>query len=66
MSSLKAIEVLGQPVDALQVQSIAYWYSMWSHRRDGLWKGFVQVDLDSAQDADARAVLNISGGAHYE
>ena len=58
--------VLGQPVDALQVQSIAYWYSMWSHRRDGLWKGFVQVDLDSAQDADARAVLNISGGAHYE
>ncbi len=58
--------VLGQPVDARQVQSIAYWYSMWSHRRDGLWKGFVQVDLDPSQDADARAVLNISGGAQHE
>lgn len=57
--------VLGQPVDARQVQSIAYWYSMWSHRRDGLWKGFVQVDLDPSQDADARAVLNISGGAQH-
>ncbi len=58
--------VLGQPVDARQVQSISYWYSMWSHRRDGLWKGFVQVDLDPSQDADARAVLNISGGACHE
>lgn len=58
--------VLGQPVDARQVQCIAYWYSMWSHRREGLWKGFVQVDLDSSQDANARAVLNIGGGAHHE
>ena len=58
--------VLGQPVDARQVQSIAYWYSMWSHRRDGLWKGFVQVDMDPSQDADARAFLNISGGAQHE
>jgi hypothetical protein len=58
--------VLGQPVDVRQVQSISYWYSMWSHRRDGLWKGFVQVDLDSSQDAEARAVLNISGGARHE
>lgn len=57
--------VLGQPVDARQVQIIAYWYSMWSHRRDGLWKGFVQVDLDPSQDSDARAVLNISGGAQH-
>jgi hypothetical protein len=52
--------MLGQPVDARQVQSITYWYSMWSHRRDGLWKGFVQVDLNPSQDPDARTVLNIS------
>lgn len=44
--------VLGQPVDARQVQSIAYWYSMRSHRRDGLWKGFVQVDLDPKGEFD--------------
>jgi len=58
--------VLGQPVDAHQVQSISYWYSMWSHRRDGLWKGFVQVDLDPSQDAISRAALNLCGGAHHE
>lgn len=57
---------LGQPVDALHVQIITYWYSMWSHRRDGLWKGFVQVDLAPSEDDDARAVLNISGGARHE
>lgn len=57
---------LGHPLDALQVQNISYWYSMWSHRRDGLWKGFVQVDLDPSGDADARAILNISGGLHHE
>mgnify|MGYP000981938932 CR=1 FL=1 len=57
---------LGQPVDALRVKIITYWYSMWSHRRDGLWKGFVQVDLNPLQDADARAILNISGGTRHE
>lgn len=57
--------VLGQPTDRWQVRNIAYWYSMWSHRRDGLWKGFVQVELDPAQDGDARAVLNLAGGVHH-
>ncbi|AAM71918.1 MAG TPA: hypothetical protein DEB17_02130 [Chlorobaculum sp.] len=48
--------VLGQPTNNWHVKNITYWYSMWSHRRDGLWKGFVQVDLDPAQDGPARAV----------
>lgn len=58
--------VLGQPTDHWQVKNIAYWYSLWSHRRDGLWKGFVQVDLDPSQDGDARAILNLAGGIHHE
>ena len=58
--------VLGQPTDHWQVKNIAYWYSLWSHRRDGLWKGFVQVDLDPAQDDDARAVLSLAGGVHHD
>lgn len=36
------------------VKVIAYWYSLWSHRRDDSWKGFVQVDLDPEQDAAVR------------
>jgi len=58
--------VLGQPTDQWQVKNIAYWYSLWSHRRDGLWKGFAQVDLDPSQDGDARAILNLAGGIHHE
>ncbi len=50
--------VLGEPNDALQIRLISYWYSMWSHRRDGLWKGFIQVDLDPQEDVSARLVLS--------
>ncbi|MCB9933237.1 MAG: hypothetical protein H6841_07445 [Planctomycetes bacterium] len=53
--------VLGQPTGQPQVKTVAYWYSMWSHRRSGLWKGFVQVSLDPAQDAAARALLTTAG-----
>nr|WP_198036280.1 hypothetical protein [Cupriavidus taiwanensis] len=35
----------------------AYWYSIWAHRRNSQWKGFLQVDLDPAEDADALAEL---------
>lgn len=31
----------------------AYWYSMWSHRRNQAWKGYLQVDLNPAQDQEA-------------
>lgn len=31
----------------------AYWYSVWSHRRNQLWKGFVQVDLAPGEDTFA-------------
>ncbi len=58
--------VLGDPMDSLKVKIISYWYSMWSHRRDGLWKGFVQVDLDPSQDIDASAILDSDGGLTYE
>lgn len=57
--------MLGNPINAAVVQEISYWYSMWSHRREGLWKGFVQVDLDPSQDDDARAVLTLSGGTPH-
>lgn len=56
--------VLGKEMTAASVREISYWYSMWSHRRDDLWKGFVQVDLNPQQDVDALAFLpSLSGGA---
>jgi hypothetical protein len=39
------------------VHRSAYWYSVWSHRRNQLWKGFVQIDLSPAEDASASAIL---------
>lgn len=57
---------IGGKLDAESIKRVAYWYSMWSHRRDGLWKGFIHVELDPSQDADARAILNLHGGIHHE
>lgn len=55
---------LGGSFGVWQVKNISYWYSMWSHRRNGLWKGFVQVDIDPSQDSSARAILDANGGIH--
>jgi hypothetical protein len=52
--------MLGLPVDNKEIKTINYWYSMWSHRRNGLWKGFVQIDLDPSQDAEANKILEIN------
>lgn len=47
---------LGMDAERLTRQT-AYWYSVWSHRRNQLWKGFVQVDLAPAEDTVAAATL---------
>lgn len=54
--------VLGKAMDADRVQEISYWYSMWSHRRNGLWKGFVQVSLDPSEDVAALPYFPIISG----
>jgi len=42
---------------AYLVERSAYWYSLWSHRRNGQWKGYLQIDLLATDDAPARAEL---------
>ncbi len=42
----------------LLVSRSCYWYSVWSHRRDLNWKGFVQVDLEPNNDTTALQLLN--------
>jgi hypothetical protein len=44
--------MLGHLAKVERIKKITYWYSMWSHRRNGLWKGFVQIDLDPSQDTE--------------
>jgi hypothetical protein len=48
------------------VRSSAYWYSVWSHRRNQAWKGYLEVGLDPADDPAANALLasaTATGGA---
>lgn len=52
---------LGMDAERLTRQS-AYWYSVWSHRRNHLWKGFVQLDLAPTEDAAAAGTLASLGG----
>ena len=40
------------------VERSAYWYSMWSHRRNQAWKGYLEVDLNPAHDQQATDYLN--------
>ena len=44
------------------VAQSAYWYSLWSHRRSRRWKGFVQIELDPAQEGDAAFALDARAG----
>lgn len=50
---------LGLPPDELVALS-AYWYSLWSHRRSQLWKGYLQITLSPDEDERARAHLPLN------
>lgn len=39
------------------IHQAAYWYSVWSHRRNQIWKGFVEIDLAPTGDHDATHLL---------
>lgn len=46
-------EKWGEVIDAA-----VYWYSMWSHTREGFWKGFVSLDISPAEDLEAKKFLD--------
>lgn len=55
------------PLNANEVTSViaqaTYWNNLWSHRRDGRWKGYLEIDLAPTDDVTAKANLDakISG-----
>jgi hypothetical protein len=49
--------ILGDAMAEHHVHQVSYWYSMWSHNRNRTWKGFVRIDLNPAEDLNARQVL---------
>ena len=57
------VDAYFQPLDDGSPESLvaqsAYWYSVWSHRRNEYWKGYLQLDLSSTDDEIARANINL-------
>ncbi|HET6878920.1 MAG TPA: hypothetical protein VFI31_02120 [Pirellulales bacterium] len=47
---------LATPSERL-IERGTYWYSMWSHRRDARWKGYLAIDLASDEDGTAAGYL---------
>lgn len=51
------VELDSLPPRELTAWSV-YWYSMWSHRRTEIWKGFLQIELAPTEDIEAKAWLD--------
>jgi hypothetical protein len=49
---------LNEGVPEPLISNSVYWYSLWSHRRNDLWKGYLQIDLSQTNDNVARDNLN--------
>ena len=48
---------IGHRPDAT-VEQTRYWTGLFSHRRDGVWKGMLRIDLSTLlEDTNARAYL---------
>lgn len=43
---------LGMPSESL-VETVRYWTGLFSHRRDGVWKGMLRVELNTPSEDDA-------------
>lgn len=39
------------------IHNAAYWNSLWSHRRNATWKGYIQIDLSTMNEDDLIAEL---------
>ena len=50
---------LSEAEPELLVEQCTYWNSLWSHRRNGQWKGYLEVDLAPAGDREAMANLDL-------
>lgn len=55
--SIDSYSVSLEGVSEHLVERSAYWYSVFSHRRNRGWKGYVQINLAPLEDATALALL---------
>jgi hypothetical protein len=61
LKKLFCVDGMMSSLDARQdrlIKQVVFFYSLWSHRRDQTWKGFVQIDLNGKDDTNVQAVLD--------
>lgn len=46
-------------VTGIDIQTVCYWNAVFSHRRNGLWKGYVFV-VDEGQTVDSNLIANLT------
>lgn len=49
--------VLSEPMEEYHIGLVTYWYSMWSHRRNKTWKGYLKIYLSEEEDHLAQTGL---------
>ena len=49
---------LDQTTQESIIEISIYWYSLWSHTRGGISKGYLQIDLNNSDDQQARLLLD--------
>jgi len=49
---------LGSDQIEFVIENCTYWYSLWSHRRDRIWKGYLQLGLANDDDNAARREID--------
>lgn len=52
--SMSSLDAKQRPL----IKQVIFWYSLWSHRRDQTWKGFLQVELDNQDDAEVVSLID--------
>lgn len=55
----------GNVVNEYTIKLVSYWYSVWSHRRDNTWKGFIQIPLDKHLDGEVLSRLQDDNREEY-
>ena len=50
----------------IDIHDVCYWYSLWSHRRDGMWKGYAEIDLAPIDETQAAGLLAAKIGVGFQ
>lgn len=60
------VDLMIRILPQIDIHDVCYLYSLWSHRRDGMWKGYAEVSLDISGDPQAATLLAAKVSAGFQ